>query len=330
MKQSVPLAIACGNYDRTRPLFDGRVRIEGCDPIFLPQPPEEIFFRAFVHKEFDVSFVAEQLCHASLAGRLPLCRHPGFYFAHVPAFRDLCADRPRHQPTSRSARPPCRDPRIPADGCGVGPWAAAGRLRGIAAGPSLGVGRHGNARPRREGSLRRAERRRAGRNAGGQDIIGHAGDRRDRRAHRAAGPSCFTRGVSNVARLFTNFGADEEEYYRRTGIFPIMHIVGVKTELATRHPWLPASLYKAFLAAKNIALAALSDPNALTASLPSQLWSAERAKALMGEDFWSYGLDENAKTLEVFLRYHVEQGLSQRRLTPGELFASSTTSQWKI
>lgn len=125
-------------------------------------------------------------------------------------------------------------------------------------------------------------------------------------------------------------GVDEEAYYRRTGIFPIMHIIGIGTGQVARHPGLPASVYKAFLAAKDIAVAALSDPNALCASLPSLIWSAEGAKALMGKDFWSYGLDENVGTVEVFLRYHFEQGLSQRRLTPAELFAPSTSSQWKI
>ncbi len=143
-------------------------------------------------------------------------------------------------------------------------------------------------------------------------------------------PSCFIRGVSGVGRLFANFGADEEDYYRRTRIFPIMHIVGIKTELTARHPWLPASIYKAFVAAKDIAVAALDDPNALTSSLPFQIWNAERARTLMGQDFWSYGLDENTRILEVFLRYHFEQGLSARPLTPGELFLPSTASQWKI
>ena len=77
-------------------------------------------------------------------------------------------------------------------------------------------------------------------------------------------------------------------------------------------------------------MAALSDPDALKISLPSLTWSAERAQALMGKDFWPYGLAANARTLEVFLRYHFEQGLSQRRLTPDELFAPSTASQWKV
>ena len=143
-------------------------------------------------------------------------------------------------------------------------------------------------------------------------------------------PSCFTRGVPTVGRLFAHFGVDEEEYYRRTGIFPIMHIVGIRTSLAARHPWLPATVYKAFAAAKDIAVATLSDPDALKISLPSLTWSAERAQALMGKDFWPYGLAANAGTLKVFLRYHFEQGLSQRRLTPDELFAPSTASQWKV
>jgi len=143
-------------------------------------------------------------------------------------------------------------------------------------------------------------------------------------------PSCFARGAAHIGRLFANFGDVEDAYYRRTGIFPIMHLVGIKAELAARHPWLPASVYKAFAAAKDIAVSALSDPNVLSVSLPSLTWSAERAKALMGEDFWTYGVEENAGALEVFLRYHFEQGLSARRLTAEELFASTTASQWKI
>ncbi len=331
MKQSVPLAIACGNYDRTRPLFDGRVRIEGCDPIFLPQSPEEIFFRAFVHKEFDVSELSlSSYVMRRSKGDCPYVGIPAFIsrtFRHSAIY--VRTDRDINRPADLRGRlvgiPEYQQTAavwvrgLLQDDYGVSPrdlrWVSGGmempgRVEKVPFAVPSGVVLEGMPE--------------------GKTLSGmlETGEIDALIAPRA--PSCFTRGVSNVGRLFTNFGADEEEYYRRTGIFPIMHIVGVKTELATRHPWLPASLYKAFLAAKDIALAALSDPNALTTSLPSQLWSAERAKALMGEDLWSYGLDENAKTLEVFLRYHVEQGLSQRRLTPGELFASSTTSQWKI
>lgn len=331
MKRAVPLAIACGDYDRTRPLFDGEVRIEGCAPTFLRQPPEEIFFRAFVHEEFDVSELSlSSYVMRRCQGDCPYVAIPAFIsrtFRHSAIY--VRTDRGINRPEDLRRRlvgiPEYQQTAavwvrgVLQDDYGVTPrdlrWVSGGmempgRVEKIPLTVPSGV------------SLDAVPR--------GKTLSGMlaAGEIDALIAPRA--PSCFTRGVPNVGRLFANFGADEEAYYRRTGIFPIMHIVGVKTELATRHPWLPASLYKAFLAAKEVAVAALSDPNALTVSLPSLIWNAEQTKALMGNDFWSYGLQENFKTLEVFLRYHFEQELSPRRLTPDELFASSTTSQWKI
>jgi 4,5-dihydroxyphthalate decarboxylase len=331
MTRSLPLAIACGNYDRTRPLFDGRVLIEGCDPTFLPQPPEEIFFRAFVHEEFDVSELSlSSYTMRRSKGDCPYLGIPVFIsrtFRHSAVYvrTDRDIDRPEDLRGRLVGIPEYQQTAavwvrgLLQDDYGVAPrdlrWVSGGmEMPGrvekvqftLPAGVSLDVAPDGKTL---SGMLE----------AGELDAL---------IAPRA--PSCFTRGVPQVGRLFANFGADEEEYYRRTGIFPIMHIVGIKTALAARHPWLPATIYKAFSAAKDIAVAALSDPNALSVSLPSLTWNAEQAKALMGQDFWSYGLDGNAETLEVFLRYHFEQGLSPRRLTPSELFASSTTSQWKI
>jgi 4,5-dihydroxyphthalate decarboxylase len=331
MKRSIPLTIACGNYDRTRPLFDGQVLIDGCDPVFLPLPPEEIFFRAFVHAEFDVSelSLSSYVMHRS-KGDCPYVGIPIFIsrtFRHSAVYvrTDRDINRPEDLRGRRVGVPEYQQTAavwvrgLLQDDYGVMPrdlhWVSGGmetpgRIEKVPLTVPQGV------------SLDAAPV--------GKTLSGmlEGGEIDALIAPRA--PSCFVRGVPHVGRLFTNFGADEEAYYRRTGIFPIMHIVGAKTELVARHPWLPASLYKAFLAAKDIAVAALSDPNALAASLPSQIWNAERAKALMGEDFWSYGPDENTKTLEVFLRYHAEQGLSPRGLTPGELFAASTTSHWKI
>lgn len=89
-------------------------------------------------------------------------------------------------------------------------------------------------------------------------------------------------------------------------------------------------IYKAFAAAKDIAVSSLGDLNALCASLPFLTWEAERARGLMGPDYWPYGLEENAAVLEVFLRYHFEQGLSPRRLAPADLFVPSTASQRRM
>ncbi len=331
MKESIPLAIACGNYDRTRPLFDGEVRIEGCKPVYLPQEPGEIFFRAFVHEEFDVSELSLSTYVMRRAkGDCPYVGIPAFIsraFRHSAIY--VRTDRNINRPEDLRGRLiGVPEYQVTAavwvrgllqDDYGVSPrdlrWVSGGletpgRIEKVPFRPAAGV------------SLESAPE--------GKTLSGMLEEGGIDAIIAPQAPSCFARGVPHVGRLFSSFGAVEEEYYRRTGIFPIMHIVGVKTEMAARHPWLPASVFKAFLAAKDIAVAALSDPNALCASLPSLTWGAARARALMGKDFWPYGLDANAQTLEVFLRYHFEQGLSPRQVTVGELFPSSTTSQFKV
>jgi 4,5-dihydroxyphthalate decarboxylase len=139
----------------------------------------------------------------------------------------------------------------------------------------------------------------------------------------ARAPSCFLRGAPNVARLFPDFRAVEKAYYRKTGMFPIMHLIGVKRELAARHPWLPASLYKAFSQAKAYAMREVRDVNALAVTLPWLVAEAEETAKLMGEDFWRYGVKENAKEIAALTRYAYEQGLVSRKLEPEDLFPAS-------
>jgi len=331
MHRSVPLAVACGNYDRTRPLFDGQVLIEGCTPIFLALSPGEMFFRAFVHEEFDVSELSlSSYVMRRAKGDCPYVGIPVFLsraFRHSAIY--VRTDRDITRPEDLRGRlVGVPEYQITAavwvrgllqEEYGIAPrdlrWVSGGlempgRIEKIPFTPPSGV------------SLEVAP--------AGKTLSGLLEEGGIDALIAPQAPSCFIRGIPTVGRLFAHFGVDEEEYYRRTGIFPIMHIVGIRTSLAARHPWLPATVYKAFAAAKDIAVAALSDPDALKISLPSLTWSAERAQALMGKDFWPYGLAANAGTLKVFLRYHFEQGLSQRRLTPDELFAPSTASQWKV
>lgn len=331
MARALPIAVACGNYDRTRALFDGRVRIEGCDPVVLPLAPEEIFFRAFAHEEFDVA----ELSLSSFVMRLSRgdCPYVGVPVFVSRAFRhsavyvrtDRGIERPEDLRGRRVGVPEYQlsaavwvrgmlrdDYRVaPEDLRWVtGGMEAPGRSEKVRFTPPAGL------------SLEAAPP--------GETLAGmlEAGSLDALIAPRP--PSCFVRGARTVGRLFTRFGADEQAYYRRTRIFPIMHLIGVKTVLADRHPWLPASVFKAFAAAKGAALEVLDDANVLVTSLPLQLWHAAEARSLMGADWWPYGLAENEKTLDAFLEYHHEQGLSPRRLRPAELFAPSTTSQWKI
>jgi 4,5-dihydroxyphthalate decarboxylase len=140
----------------------------------------------------------------------------------------------------------------------------------------------------------------------------------------ARAPSCFERGSPNVARLFENYPEVEKQYYLKTGIFPIMHTIILKQEVYGKNPWIAVSLFKAFSVAKDIITKRFSETAALHVTLPWVVAEAEQTKKIMGEDWWPYGLAKNRKTLETFLRYHYEQGLSSRRMGVEELFALET------
>jgi 4,5-dihydroxyphthalate decarboxylase len=138
-------------------------------------------------------------------------------------------------------------------------------------------------------------------------------------------PSCFVSGHPRVARLFPDYRAAERDYYRKTGIFPIMHAVGVRRDIHDKHPWLAASIYKAFAQAKKLADAEFAETTALKIGLPWVNAEYDETRALMGDDYWSYGLDaRNRKTLDAMARYSFEQGLAVRLLSVDEMFAEST------
>lgn len=137
-------------------------------------------------------------------------------------------------------------------------------------------------------------------------------------------PECFQQGHPKVQRLFPNSDQIARDYFQNTGIFPVMHILGLRTRLAEAHPWLPGALYKAFSQSRRVAMDALCETSTPKVSLPfvdEQLGSAQR---LMGRDFWSYGLDGNRDGLAAFLRNHHQQGLSPREIAVEDLFHPST------
>jgi 4,5-dihydroxyphthalate decarboxylase len=143
-------------------------------------------------------------------------------------------------------------------------------------------------------------------------------------------PPAFERGDPNIGWLFADPVAAAKDYYKRTGIFPIMHLVGVRRALAEQHPWLPGAVLKAFEHAKTIALEKLSDTSSTKVTLPFVEERLMEARALMGRDFWPYGLEANRKTLENFLRHHHAQGLSSRLLKPEDLFHAGTHETFKL
>jgi 4,5-dihydroxyphthalate decarboxylase len=134
-------------------------------------------------------------------------------------------------------------------------------------------------------------------------------------------PSLFLEGSPRIARLFPNFKEVEQDYYRRTRIFPIMHVVVLRADVYKDHPWAARSIYQAICAAKDLAVTGLYDTDALQLSLPWLLDHVEEAWRVLGHDFWSYGLEPNRPTLAALGRFVHEQGLSPRTVVPDELFA---------
>jgi 4,5-dihydroxyphthalate decarboxylase len=142
-------------------------------------------------------------------------------------------------------------------------------------------------------------------------------------------PSCFERHP-HVGYLFPDPQAAAADWFRRTRMFPIMHLLGIRRTLVERHPWLPAAVVKAFERSKAVALERLGDTSATKVTLPFLEDQLRAARALMGEDFWSYGLAPNRHLLTRFLDRHHAEGLSARRLAPEELFHPATLEWHKI
>ena len=146
----------------------------------------------------------------------------------------------------------------------------------------------------------------------------------------ARAPSTFYSEPGRVRRLFPDFVPVEREYFQRTRIFPIMHVVALRRSVYERTPWVAQSLYKAFVESQRRTYEGLMVTAALKTMLPWQIAAVEETRREMGDDWWSYGFEQNRHVLETFLRYHHEQGLSRRIMRPEELFARETLEAFKI
>jgi 4,5-dihydroxyphthalate decarboxylase len=325
------ISVAIGNYDRNRPLIDGEVVIDGADPVFMTLSPEEIFFRAFRHQAFDV-------CELSLSSHVVSVARGTSAYVGVPAFLSRAF---RHSSiyirTDKGIAAPA-DLKGKRIGVPEYQLTAIVWARGILA-DEHGVQptdvswvRGGLEEPGRPEKIKvslppeiRIEDAPEGRSLNAMleagEIDGFIGPR---------APSCFDRGDANVARLFPD-PATAADYYRRTGIFPVMHLLGVRKALAEQHPWLPGALLKAFEQSKRQALAMLTDTSATKITLPFVEEQLGAARALMGEDFWPYGMTEaNRKVLTAFCDHHHRQGLSERLVSVEELFHPATLEAFRI
>jgi 4,5-dihydroxyphthalate decarboxylase len=133
-----------------------------------------------------------------------------------------------------------------------------------------------------------------------------------------------------AGRLFPNYVDLERQYFQKTGIFPIMHVIVLRREVYEGDRWIAMNLFRAFDEAKRKSLERLADIGHSQAPIP---WLAEHTRhwrELMGEDFWPYGIEPNRRTLEAFLQYAYEQGVAKRHLKPEEAFAPETRESFKI
>jgi 4,5-dihydroxyphthalate decarboxylase len=142
-------------------------------------------------------------------------------------------------------------------------------------------------------------------------------------------PSCYRRNP-NVLRLFENFREVEAQYFRKTGIFPIMHLLGIRKSLLDSNPWLAVSVYKAFIESKRMAIHELLDIGVNIVTLPWVYDEVMAAEKLLAADYWSYGIEPNRAAIDAMARYSYTQGLSQRHLTAEEMFHPATRELSKV
>lgn len=319
------LTLACAPYDRVRPLFDGRVRVEGVEIVPVPLSSEQSFPRAVQRAEFDVS-------ELSLSSHLmQLSRGEADYVA-LPvfvsrAFRHGAIYLRRDAGIAAPGDLEGRRVGIPEYQMTLGLW-----VRGILA------DEHGVA-------VDAIRYRTAGTNAAGRrerlplelppgmDVAPLAeGDTLNAALLRGeldavfspTPPDAFTAGDARVVRMFPDVKAAEISYHRRTGFHPIMHVVGIRAAVLARDPGLARRLYDGFAEAKRVAAAELEARlrgSTLPMMLPWLVQAWEETRAVLGPDPWTYGVSANRAELEAICRWSEAQHLSRRRLPVEALFA---------
>jgi 4,5-dihydroxyphthalate decarboxylase len=325
------LSIACSNYDRTRALFDGRVPVDGIELTCLNLPIEEIFFRMLRHHEFDVAEMSLSSYVVSLFAEKPrfiaIPVFPSRFFRHSCIFvnRDSNIREPKDLIGRRVGTPEYQ--------MTAGVW-IRGTLSDEYKVPVASVAyfRGGEEQPGRPEKLRLTlpPEIRLESIAPGKTLAAMLESGEIDALYTARMPSTFVHGSGKVRRLFEDYQAVEQKYYAKTTIFPIMHTVVIRRDVYEKSPWVAQSLHKAFAQAQQDAYKELYESGALSCMLPWLTQHVEETRALMGTDFWPYGLERNAHTLDTFLRYSFEQGLSKRQLKPEELFAPESLESFKV
>jgi 4,5-dihydroxyphthalate decarboxylase len=319
---NLKLTLACWDYDRTRPLMDGRVKPEGIDLDIRILRPRQAFQRMLDDKEFQVSELS-LASYTALKGR-GACPFVAVPVALSKIFRHSCI----YVRSDGGIKTPAD---LKGKRVGTSQWSSTGLvfMRGMLQ-HDFGVtaqdmhwfmgGLNTFVEPPLipldlPGDIRLDFL------SGGQTLEKmFAADELDALLSLYI-PNLFLEGSPSIVRLFPNYREVEQDYYRRTHIFPIMHTVALREDVYREHPWAAKSIYQAFVAARDIAVDGLYDTDALRVALPWLIDHVEETWRVFGKDFWAYGLEPNRATFAAIGRYVHEQGLSPRVVSADELFA---------
>jgi 4,5-dihydroxyphthalate decarboxylase len=326
----VCLTLAISPYDHAADLVTGKIEPEGIRLTCLTLSVEEIFFRFLKYREWDVSELSFAK-YASLISQgddsitaIPvfpsrIFRHSSIYVRRdgpVRSPKDLAGKRVGLPEWAQTAAVYSRGFMMHQYGIDLAgiEWIQAGvnepgRVEKVALNLPAGI----RLTPHPAGTL-------------SQMLTDGAIDA----ALSAHPPNCFESGHPNVTRLFEDYITIETDYYRQTGIFPIMHVLAVKRALIDAQPWIAMSLLKAFEEAKRRSVARALEVTAPRFPIPWCFEHARRAQKLFGSDYWPYGVEGNRITLEAFLRYAYEQGVCHRQLTPEDLFPKQVMQRVRI
>jgi 4,5-dihydroxyphthalate decarboxylase len=321
----VRLSICTGDYDRVQGLKGKQVKIAGCSLDYLTLDPGSTFQRLFRSHEFDIAEMSLSTYMLALSkGDFPYRAIPVFLsrvFPHGSIY--IRTDRGIRTPQDLKGKcvgvPSYHFTRglvvrgMLQDEYGVNPHDIQWRIGGVDRPEDFSYVDRPNP-PGVDITFIKPER-----HLGAELADGHIDaiiTYRD--------PKVFTDRIQHIARLFPDFRTAEQDWFRRAGVFPTMHVVGIRTSLIDRHRWLPLAACDAFQAAKAICQPALTDLDALKCMLPWLVAEAEATISLMGPDYWAYGIPKNRRMIETQARWSYEQGLSSRVLTAADLFDAST------
>jgi len=317
----ISITIASGEYDRIRAIRDGTVKVEGCAVTYHVVEPNQLFVRNLKAQEFDVSEMSFST-YITLRdqGRAHYTAIPVFLsraFRHSAIFvrTDRGIASPADLKGKRIGTPEYLTTMLVwmrgllSDEYGIKPSGLRWRLGGLE-------------QPARDAVKIEPI-------AGveiepippGKTLAGMLADGDLDAVFSARPPSCFLRGAANVARLFPDYRTAEQAYYRKAGIYPLMHAVGIRNSLAEQHPWMAKNLFDAFAKAKAMAVADFEKLSAFALTLPWIEAEYRATQAVLGEDIWPYGVEANRKAIDTLCRYLHEQGFTTRQMRAEELFA---------